>query len=122
LGAWFPERGWGLAGVLVLSLLLLTGLPVQGGLASGGTSWAAAYPDLAAFLLECSPLVLVYDCAGWDWVHGHPEAYALSGVEWFPRTPYRGSLAGPAVLLVGCVFAVLGSRLARTRGASTQTT
>lgn len=111
LGLLLPGRPWALAGLLVLALSFASGLPVQGGL--GRESWASEHPRLARVLLEASPLVVATECAGLDWTHSQPSMYALSGVEWFPRRPHRGPLAGPAWLLVGCVFAVVASRRAR---------
>jgi len=103
-------RAWALAGGLLLAGLALSGASVQGGLSDGGTSWARTHPRLAARLLDLSPLVLATDCAGRDWTRAHPDVYAISGVEWFPRRPYRAPLAGSTVLLVGCASALLAGR------------
>lgn len=111
LGLLAPRRPWALAGGLSFALLLATGLCVQGGL--GERSWAEAHPGLARSLVELSPLVLVTECAGLDWTHAQPEMYALSGVEWFQRRSYRGPLAAPVVLLVGCTLATTASRRRR---------
>ena len=111
------------AGVALLVALLASGGAVQGGLSRGG-SWGAHSPGLARSLLELSPLVLVLECAGLDWTHAHPDVYRLSGIEWFPRRPHRGPLAGPAVLVLGClVGSVLGrrSRPAPPRGPASGT-
>ena len=115
LGRLLDRWPWALAGGLVLVGLVLSGLSVQGGLAEEDASWGREHPRLAALLIDLSPLVLAFECAGWDWTHAHPEVYARSGVEWFPRRPYDGSLAGPAVLLVGCSFATLAARRVRRR-------
>lgn len=112
LGAWLGRPAAG-AGSLLLAALCAVGAPVQGGL-SRGESWGASHPRLARALVEASPLVLVLECAGLDWTHAQPDVYRLSGVEWFPRRPYRGPLAGPVVLVLGCV---LGGALGRTRDA-----
>jgi hypothetical protein len=77
------------------------------GLLADGAALARTQPALAARLLDLSPLVLVLDCAGLDWSHAQPAVYAASGVEWFPRRPFPGNLAGPAVLVVGCLLAAL---------------
>jgi len=58
-------------------------------------------------LLELSPLVLIFDCAGWDWTHAQDEVYRHAGVEWFQRRSFAGNLAGPSVLVVGCLLALL---------------
>lgn len=95
------------AGTLLFLGLVLSGAASGLGLFAGGAELARAHPASACRLLELSPLVLVFDCAGWDWTHAQPEVYARSGVEWFQRQPYRGNLAGPAVLVVGCALAWL---------------
>jgi len=117
-------------GALLGLALVLSGLPVQGGLGAG-TSWArddAARPAAAAarraaarLALDLSPLVLVLECAGWDWTHAHPTAYRVSGVEWFPRRPWRGRLAGPVLLLVGCTAVGIASVVRRRRFRPTPT-
>jgi len=98
------------AGVLLLAGLLLAGASTGFGLLAGGAELARRHPYAAARLFDLSPLVLVFDCAGVDWAHAQPEVYARSGVEWFQRRPNPGSLAGPAVLVVGCALAWLASR------------
>lgn len=98
------------AGVLLLAGLLLAGASTGFGLLAGGAELARRNPHAAARLFDLSPLVLVLDCAGLDWAHAQPEVYAHSGVEWFQRRPSPGSLAGPAVLVVGCALAWLASR------------
>jgi hypothetical protein len=101
-GLALPTAGLALLGGLALALL-----PTGGGLLAGGAELARTHPRAAARLLDASPLVLVLDCAGWDWTHAHPELYARAGVEWFQRRPWPGNLAGPASLVVGCVLAGL---------------
>jgi hypothetical protein len=95
------------AGLALLGGLALALLPTGGGLLAGGAELARTHPRAAARLLDLSPLVLVLDCAGWDWTHAHPELYAGAGVEWFQRRPWPASLAGPASLVVGCMLAGL---------------
>jgi hypothetical protein len=99
--------GIGAAGLFLFLGLFASGLCVQGGLGEGGASWARTHPGLSRALLEVSPLVWAFDCAGWDWTHSQPEVYERSGVEWFGRRPYRGILAGPLVLLVGCALLLI---------------
>ena len=112
LGRLVPGRGIPLAGIVLLGGVLLSGASVQWGLGGEDSgSWAARYPGLARVLLELSPLVLAYDCAGLDWTHAQPEMYRLSGVEWFVRRPWRGILAGPLSIVVGCAFLLLSRRI-----------
>jgi len=98
------------AGGLFLLALVLSGAAQGFGLFAGGTELARAHPRLAARLLDVSPLVLAYDCAGHDWIHSQPEVYAAGGVEWIQRRARPGNLAGPAVLVVGCALAVVARR------------
>lgn len=104
------------AGLTLLAMLALTGAAVGFGLLAGGTELARAHPGLAAGLLEASPLVWVFDCAGVDWPHAQPEVYARAGIEWFQRRPHAGSLVGPVLLLAGCGLAAFSrpARPART--------
>jgi hypothetical protein len=101
------RAGPGAAGGLLFTTLVLSGLPLGFLWLPGGAEFAPRAPRLAAFLLDLSPLVLVFDTAGHDWLHAQPEVYARSGIEWFPRRPWSGNLAGPTLLVVGCLLAVL---------------
>jgi hypothetical protein len=103
------------AGLFLLGTTALGGLAVGFGLVAGGSELAKSHPALAARLLDLSPLVLVFDCAGLDWTHAQGEVYARAGVEWFQRRPYPGNLAGPAVLVVGCTLALLVGPIVRPR-------
>ncbi len=114
-GTRFPGRPWAGAGLLLLLALAAAGVGIQGGLALGDAAWAREHPTLGAWLLEVSPLAWAFDAAAWDWIHANPVAYRLSGVEWIPREPWKGRLAGPAVLVLGCAVAGLVSALARKR-------
>jgi hypothetical protein len=98
------------AGALLLLGLALASAATGFGLLAGGAELARTEPRLAALLLDGSPTVLAFECAGWDWVHAQPELYARGGVEWIQRRPYAGNLAGPAVLVVGCALAILARR------------
>jgi hypothetical protein len=112
------------SGLLAAGALLYLGLVLasaaQGfGLVAGGAEVARRHPELAARLLDASPQVLVFECAGWDWIHAQPEVYTRGGAEWTQRRAYPGNLAGPAVLVVGCALAALARRpdhLARVPG------
>jgi len=96
------------AGTVLLVTLALAAAPVGGGLVAGGAELArAGHPRTAATLVELSPLVWVFDCAGWDWTHAQGDVYRRAGVEWFQRRSFAGSLAGPGVLVVGCLLALL---------------
>ena len=99
--------GSGAAGAAFFLTLAAAGLSLGFGWLPGGAALAPHAPALAARLLDLSPLVLVFDAAGFDWLHAQPEVYAEAGVEWFPRRPWSGHLAGPAVLVVGCLLAAL---------------
>lgn len=103
---------WRAAGLLLLLALAATGASVGFGLsaASGGPP-----PRWVTAALDVSPVGLVAECAGVDWSRAQPEVYARSGVEWVPRRPWRGSLAGPAVLVVGCALSWLAAAIRRTR-------
>ncbi len=124
LGWLVPARPWATSGLCFFASLLASGLAIRGAFVDGAPPWAESHPKAAALLLDLSPLVLATDCAGFDWVHAHPDMYALSGVEWFQRQPWRGPLAGPAVLVVGCVLAQVAhrrfgaSRLRKVTGSS----
>lgn len=104
-----------LAGLVLFLGCGLAGLGLGFGLSGNGTGLARSRPALARLCLELSPLVLVFDCAGFDWLHAQPGVYAASGVEWFPRRPHSGKLAGPGVLVVGCSAAWLARARSRAR-------
>lgn len=95
------------AGFVLLATLALAGAALGFGLLVGGADLARRHPEAAAWLLDLSPLVLVFDCAGWDWTHAQDEVYRNAGVEWFQRRSFAGNLAGPSVLVVGCLLALL---------------
>jgi len=94
------------AGLLLLAVLGLSCASVGFGVLAPGAALARAHPEWARWLLDLSPLVLVFDGAGLDWPHAHPTVYAESGVEWFQRHPWPDQLAGPALLVVGCCLAL----------------
>ncbi len=96
---------WGVGGACLLATLALSGLALGAGFARAAPPWAKTHPRFARSLLDVSPLVFATECAGLDWVHAHPDAYVLSGVEWVKRRPWHGPLAGPALLVVGCALA-----------------
>ncbi len=114
--------GWGLAracsagarGVaigLCLSLSLAV-LPAAG--AFLGRPWPA---PVAARLLDLSPVGVCMESAGVDWLR-HPAIYEPAGaldIDPGLRQPFRGKLAGPALLLLGCALAAFGTVRARAR-------
>ena len=105
LGRARPASAFALAGGVLLVALATSGIALE--LGGAEANLARSHPRLAALALDVSPLAFVYDCAGWDWAHANPDVYRRSGVEWFQRAPWRGSLAGPTVLVVGCALAWL---------------
>lgn len=73
-------------------------------------------PELAACLLDISPLSLVLESAGVDWMR-HPALYDPAGtLDIGPelRQAWRGMVAGPALFVVGC-FALAASSACRAR-------
>lgn len=108
LGARDPRAALARAAALLLGGALLAALPSCGGVA-GEAPWS---PVLAARWLDASPASLVVECAGIDWMR-HPAVYAPVGADAIGpqlRLPWRGSLAGPTVLMVGCALAWWGAR------------
>jgi hypothetical protein len=99
---------WGGAGALLLTTSLASGLALRGG------AWSVPWPARTAqLLLDLSPVTLVCESAGvrdWMWREG---VYEPAGVDRLARRPWRGSLAGPTVLVVGCVLAACFSRIGR---------
>lgn len=130
--------GWGLA---VLSGLLLAGTALGGGgrpcarasglllfgtllwiLPSMGGAWGPSPwdPQVGALLLDLAPTTLVSEAAGLDWMR-HSLVYGPAGADSMGpevRLPYRGSLAGPLSLVLGCALALWSRRLPRDGAAS----
>jgi hypothetical protein len=114
--------GWGLgrasgggvrmaAAGLCLSALLSV-LPSSG--AFLGRPWP---PKVAARLLDLSPVSVCMESAGVDWLR-HPAVYEPAGaldIDPGLRQPFRGKLAGSALLLLGCALAAFGAVRARAR-------
>jgi hypothetical protein len=101
--------GHGLGRLAPRSPLAGSGLPGRGSLAQ--EPWP---PEGARLLLELSPATLLCESAGIDWMR-HPSVYAPAGTDRFQRAPYRGRLAGPAVLLLGCLLSAGAAALDRSR-------
>jgi hypothetical protein len=114
--------GWGIgrasgsgaraaAAGLCLSVLLAA-LPTAG--AFLGRPWP---PRAAARLLDLSPVSVCMESAGVDWLR-HPAVYEPAGaldIDPGLRQPFRGGLAGPALLLLGCALAALVAVRTRAR-------
>ncbi|MEM7516737.1 MAG: hypothetical protein AAF368_07415 [Planctomycetota bacterium] len=67
-------------------------------------------PEIAARLLDVSPLSLVVECGGVDWLR-QPLVYEWSGgadIGPLLRTPYSAVLAAPGALVVGCALIWIG--------------
>ncbi|HVS09462.1 MAG TPA: hypothetical protein VMS76_06260 [Planctomycetota bacterium] len=109
LGRLAPRSPVAGAGLCVLAAGLLVALPGRGSLAR--EPWP---PEAARLLLELSPATLLCESAGIDWMR-HPSVYAPAGTDRFQRAPYRGRLAGPAVLLLGCLLSAGAAAVDRSR-------
>jgi len=120
LGPFFLRHSWTALGLSLCLSTLLAALPLSGGEESAawaGRSLGQASPALAALAFDASPMTLVLESGGVDWMR-HRAVYTAAGTEWFSdrRQPYRGKLAASLVLLVGYVLNLLTrSRSARSR-------
>lgn len=101
-------RALGGAGALLLTSATLVALPGKGG--ADLEPWPA---PVARTLLDLSPATLVAESAGVDWMR-HRAVYEPVRTDRFQRLPYRGELAGPLALVVGCLVAFAVGLLART--------
>ena len=106
------------AALALFSMLLMVGAAQGGGLGRPEAVLARHQPDLARFLVNASPFVFAFECAGVDWTHANPGVYAQSGVEWFPRSAYNARRAGLGALTLGALFALLADRRRQHRAAS----
>lgn len=100
------------AGLALLVLSLLAGLPSLGGL-MGHAPWS---PPVTSWLLDISPVVLVLESAGVDWLR-HPAVYGPAGGDGLGpdlRGAWSGEVAGPVVLLLGCALTALTLRCRAT--------
>ncbi len=98
------------AGLLAFATLALAVAPLVPGVLAGESGLAASRPGVARVLLAASPLGVAFDAAAWDWTHANPPTYRLAGVDWVARTSRggpRGRLAAAALVVVGCLSAVL---------------
>ena len=117
LAPWADARsGWpatsvaasGLARAVSLFLLAacLDGAAVGWGIVEPRPPWS---PELTAFLLDLSPRTLVLEAGGVDWMR-HDAIYGPAGTDRLGpgiRTAWDGSVAGPLLLVVGCVAAAV---------------
>ena len=105
----WPGRAWaGAAGLFALAALA-SGVLTLGGLGRGGSVgvWG---PATGARLLDLSPVVLLGESAGLDWMR-HPSVYRTGGTAHMGpemRSAWQGSLAGPGALVFGCIVLALG--------------
>jgi hypothetical protein len=114
LGALRGAPAWRLAAVLLLATGLLAALATGGGVLA--EPWP---PALAARLLDLSPVGLVHECGGLDWMR-EPAVYDAAGTASIPpdlRVAWTGPRAAPVALLTG-ILALVAARLVRARGRS----
>jgi hypothetical protein len=112
-------NAWGLAGGALLATLCLSLAPARAAYAQA--PWPAR---VSRALLELSPTALALESAGVDWMR-HATVYEPVGTDRFERRAWRGTLAGPTLLLVGYLSAAaaqlasrrIADRAARARGA-----
>ncbi len=107
-------RTWVQRGAAALALLALGaglhGLAVRGGL--GRAPWP---PLVAARALDLSPVTLVAECAGLDWLR-RPAIYGPAGADSIgptERAPYDPMLAGGLALVLGCALWGAAASVAR---------
>jgi hypothetical protein len=102
LGTLARRRG-GSAWTAAAAALALSGalalLPARAAL--GGRPWPSG---IARALLDLSPSALVIESAGVDWMR-HAAVYDPVGTDRFERRAWRGALAGPTALVLGCALA-----------------
>jgi hypothetical protein len=115
-GSLASRRGtsaWAAAGAALVLTGVLALLPARAAL--GARPWPAS---VARTLLDLSPSALVIESAGVDWMR-HAAVYDPVGTDRFERRAWRGALAGPAALVLGCALAaavqLAGRRAAKTR-------
>jgi len=99
-------------GALGLGLALW---PVAPGIS--GLPWP---PSLASLALDLSPVSLVVEASGLDWMRT-AGVYDPAGTDRLERAPWAGELAGPGALVLGCAalgFAVLVRRSLSPKGSA----
>ncbi|MFT5285437.1 MAG: hypothetical protein ACI8TQ_001602 [Planctomycetota bacterium] len=118
IGAFASGNSYRNAGLGLCVMSLLAWLPVSGGSNAnllGEQTVGQRSPALASQLFDASPVTLLVETAGVDWMR-HRCVYTAAGTEWFSdrRRPFDGKVSAPIVLLIGC----LGIFLARSRSSS----
>lgn len=114
IGAWRSRSAWSSASALLVLGAILAWLPGLDGFAGTPPPWS---PRTAARLLGLAPTSIAVESAGVDWMH-HSAVYSNVGTDRMGpdvRTAWRGFLAGPTLLLVGCALAAAGHRVAADR-------
>jgi hypothetical protein len=110
IGRTWPRGKWRTSAALFLVTALVSGLPLL------GLHLRSPWPsELRARLLDFSPVTLVSECAGIDWMR-QPVIYDAAGtvdIDPTMRSPFRGSLAGAIVFVVGSVLALAADVRAR---------
>lgn len=99
-------------GALGLGLALL---PVAPGIS--GVPWPSA---VASAALDASPVSLVAEASGLDWMRT-AGVYDSAGTDRLERAPWRGELAGPVALVLGCAalgVAALVRRSSSSKGSA----
>jgi hypothetical protein len=102
------------AGATLLAASALALLPAL------GPPWP---PAVAAKLIDLSPVAFVAECASLDWMR-HPSLYdaaRTADIDPTVRGAWRGALAAPAALVVGCALALAAELTARRRAADRAT-
>jgi hypothetical protein len=110
LGRAQPDRRWRNCALVFIACAVLDALAISG-------AWLASplAPPISARTLDLAPATLLAECAGIDWMR-HPAIYEPAGaIDIDPglRVAWRGALAGPIVLLVGCAAALAAERCVR---------
>ena len=103
-----PFRGAGLGICIVFVFAWLPLASGQNKALWGGRPLGQMAPGLAAELFDLSPMTLLIESAGVDWMR-HPTVYNAAGTEWFSdrRRPFDGKLTAPIMLLIGSMGAFL---------------
>lgn len=112
IGRIAPRARFSGVGALFLLAGLFCALPIVPGILGDPLP-----PPVSARLLDLSPLSLLAECAGLDWMR-HRAVYDAAGtanIDPSLRIAFRGTLAGPIAFVVGCALAALGEGIARAR-------
>ncbi len=102
LGVRTKENALGVGAAMLLLILALGAAPSLGGLA-GNSPWS---PAVTAQLLDISPVSLVLENAGFDWMR-HPAIYTPAGADAIDptlRLPFQAPASALWVFAVGCAL------------------